>query len=152
MLEALHPGRIDLGIGRAPGTDGRTAYALRRSWDVIKEDTFPEQLESLLGFFGHDLRADHPFATIQANPDPSLTPDIYMLGSSTGGVKFAIENGLAFVFAAQINAELAVPVLNLYKEKFKSSKYFKEPKSMMSIGAFVAETERKLVTLLSLRY
>ena len=129
MLEALHPGRIDLGIGRAPCTDVRTAYALRRSWDVIKEDTFPDQLESLLGFFGHDLRPDHPFATIQANPGPSLTPDIYMLGSSTGGVKFAIENGLAFVFAAQINAELAVPVLNLYKEKFQPSKYYKEPKA-----------------------
>lgn len=143
MLEALHPGRVDLGIGRAPGTDGRTAYALRRSWDVIKEDTFPDQLEALLGFFGHDLRKDHPFATIQANPDPSLTPDIYMLGSSTGGVQFAVENGLAFVFAAQINAELAVPVLKMYKEKFRPTKYFQEPKSMMSIGVFTAETEEE---------
>jgi len=143
MLEALHPGRIDLGIGRAPGTDGRTAYALRRSWEVLKEDTFPDQLESLLGFFGHDLHPDHPFATIQANPDPSLTPDIYMLGSSTGGVRFAIENGLAFVFAAQINAELAVPVLKMYREKFKPSKYYQEPKSIMSIGVFTAETEEE---------
>ncbi|NLJ01239.1 MAG: LLM class flavin-dependent oxidoreductase [Bacteroidales bacterium] len=143
MLEALHPGRIDLGIGRAPGTDGRTAYALRRSWEVIKEDTFPDQLEALLGFFGHDLRSDHPFAAIQANPDPSLTPDIYMLGSSTGGVQFAVENGLAFVFAAQINAELAVPVLKMYREKFKPSKYYQEPKSIMSIGVFTAETEEE---------
>jgi luciferase family oxidoreductase, group 1 len=143
MLEALHPGRIDLGLGRAPGTDGRAAFALRRTWDAIKQDLFPEQLEELLGFLGHDLRKDHPFASITASPDPSLTPQLYMLGSSTGGVQFAIENGLAFVFAAQINAELAVPVLNMYRQKFKPSKYYQEPKSMMSIGVFTADTEEE---------
>ncbi|MFA5650056.1 MAG: LLM class flavin-dependent oxidoreductase [Proteiniphilum sp.] len=143
MLEALHPGRIDLGIGRAPGTDGRTAYALRRSWEALKEDTFPEQLEALLGFFGHDLRPDHPFATIKANPGPTLTPDLYMLGSSTGGVRFAIENGLAFVFAAQINAEMAIPVLKIYRNEFKPSRYYQEPKSILSIAVFTAETEEE---------
>ena len=118
------------------GNGWRTAYALRRSWDVIKEDTFPISW-SIAGLL-HDLRKDRPFTTIRG-PDPSLTPDIYMLGSSTG-VQFAVENGLAFVFAAQINA--AVPVLKMYKEKFRPSKYFQEPKSMMSIGVFTAETQR----------
>lgn len=66
-----------------------------------------------------------------------------MLGSSTGGVQFAVENGLAFVFAAQINADLAVPVLKMYKERFRPSKYFQEPKSLMSIGVFTAETEEE---------
>src|SRR5690554_2259003 len=60
MLEALHPGRIDLGIGRAPGTDGRTAYALRRSFEILREDTFPEQLSDLLHYFGHDFPEKHP--------------------------------------------------------------------------------------------
>jgi len=106
MLEALYPGRIDLGIGRAPGTDGRTALALRRSWEAIKQDTFPEQLTELLGFLGHNLPDKHPFAHINASPDPFLIPEIYMLGSSTGGVEFALTKGLPFVFAAQINADL----------------------------------------------
>jgi len=140
MLEALHPGRIDLGIGRAPGTDGRTAFALRRSWEVMKQDTFPEQLDDLLGFFRHDLPANHPFSSVVSSPDPSLTPALYMLGSSSGGVQFALEKGLAFVFAAQINAEMAVPVLNHYRKHFRPSKYYSEPCSILSIGAFTAET------------
>ena len=143
MLEALHPGRIDLGIGRAPGTDGRTAFALRRSWDVIKHDIFPDQLTELLGFFGHNLPENHPFANIKASPDPSLTPEVYMLGSSTGGVQFALEKGLPFVFAAQINADLAVPVLKMYRERFRPSVYLQEPKSILSIMVFTAETDEE---------
>ncbi|MDD4777914.1 MAG: LLM class flavin-dependent oxidoreductase [Fermentimonas sp.] len=147
MLEALHPGRIDLGLGRAPGTDGRTAYALRRAWEVLKEDTFPEQLEDLLHYFGHDFPEKHPFASVVASPDPTLIPDIYMLGSSNGGVKFALDKGLGFVFAAQINADMAVPVLKFYKENFKPSKYYSEPKSMLSISVFTAETEEEALYL-----
>ena len=140
MLEALHPGRIDLGIGRAPGTDGRTALALRRSWEICKEDTFPGQLDDLLGYFAHDLPGDHPFAHVIANPDPSLTPALYMLGSSSGGVQFALEKGLGFVFAGQINAEMAVPVLRYYRDNFKPSRYYAAPESILSISVFTAET------------
>ncbi len=143
MLEALHPGRIDLGIGRAPGTDGRTAFALRRTWDAIKHDIFPDQLTELLGFLGHNLPEKHPFVNIKASPDAALTPEIYMLGSSTGGVQFAIEKGLPFVFAAQINAELAVPVLKMYRQRFRPSVYLQEPKSMLSIMVFTAETDEE---------
>lgn len=143
MLEALHPGRIDLGLGRAPGTDGRTAFALRRSFEILREDTFPEQLDDLLHYFGHDFPEKHQFENITANPDPSLTPDIYMLGSSSGGVKFALDKGLGFVFAAQINADMAIPVLKFYRENFKPSKYYSEPKSMMSISVFTADTEEE---------
>lgn len=147
MLEALHPGRIDLGLGRAPGTDGRTAYALRRAWEVLKEDTFPEQLNDLLHFFGHDFPDKHPFASVVASPDSTLTPDIYILGSSSGGVKFALDKGLGFVFAAQINADMAVPVLKFYNENFNPSKYYSKPKSMMSISVFTAETEEEALYL-----
>ena len=143
MLEALYPGRIDLGIGRAPGTDGRTALALRKSWEAIKQDTFPEQLTELLGFLGHNLPDKHPFAHINASPDPFLIPEIYMLGSSTGGVEFALTKGLPFVFAAQINADLAVPVLTMYRRQFKPSEYLQEPKSILSIMVFTAETDEE---------
>lgn len=143
MLEALHPGRIDLGLGRAPGTDGRTAYALRRSWDVMREDTFPRQLDDLLGFFSHDLPEEHEFTRVIANPDPSLVPQLYMLGSSTGGVQFAIQKGLAFVFAAQINADMAIPVMQLYRQQFRPSKYYDQPKAILSISVFTADTEEE---------
>lgn len=143
MIEALHPGRIDLGIGRAPGTDSRTALALRRSWEIMKEDTFPEQLDDLLGYFAHDMPINHPFAKVIANPNPSLTPDIYMLGSSSGGVQFALEKGLGFVFAGQINAEMAVPVLRYYRNNFKPSMYCNEPKSIFSISVFTADSEEE---------
>lgn len=143
MLEALHPGRIDLGLGRAPGTDGRTAYALRRSWDVMREDTFPRQLDDLLGFFSHDLPEEHEFTRVIANPDPSLVPQLYMLGSSTGGVQFAIQKGLAFVFAAQINADMAIPVMQLYRQQFRPSKYYDRPKAILSISVFTADTEEE---------
>jgi luciferase family oxidoreductase group 1 len=143
MIEALHPGRIDLGIGRAPGTDGRTALALRRSWEIMKEDTFPEQLNDLLGYFAHDLPDDHPFVRVIANPDPSLTPELFMLGSSSGGVQFALDKGLGFVFAGQINAEMAIPVLRYYRDHFKPSKYCVEPKSIFSISVFTADTEEE---------
>lgn len=143
MLEALHPGRIDLGIGRAPGTDGRTAFALRRTWDVIHQDIFPNQLEDLLGFLGHNLPDNHPFRNIKASPDPSLSPEVFVLGSSTGGVQFAIQHGLPFAFAGQINAGYAIPVLNTYRKKFKPSAYLSEPKSILSIIVFTAETEEE---------
>ncbi len=143
MLEALHPERIDLGIGRAPGTDGRTAFALRRTWDAIHQDIFPDQLTELLGFFGHNLPENHPFVNIKANPDTSLTPAIFMLGSSTGGVQFALEKGLPFVFAGQINPDYAVPILKMYRQKFKPSVYLEKPKSILSIIVFTAETDEE---------
>lgn len=143
MLEALYPGRVDLGIGRAPGTDGRTALALRRSWELVREDVFPEQLEELFGFFGHNLRTDHPYSNITASPDPSLTPEFFMLGSSMGGVQFAVKHGLAFVFAAQINAPMAVDALQYYQKNFIPSKYYSKPKSILCMVVITAETDEE---------
>lgn len=143
MLEALYPGRIDLGLGRAPGTDGRTAFALRRNWDLVKNDVFAEQLEELIGYFGHNLRADHPFSTIYASPSPTLTPEIFMLGSSTGGVQFALKHGLPFVFAAQLNAPLAVDVLRYYKKNFQPSEFLPAPKSILCIVVITAKTDEE---------
>ncbi len=150
MLEALYPGRVDLGLGRAPGTDGRTALALRRSWELVRNDLFPEQLEELFGYFGHNLPEDHAFHSISANPSPTLAPEIYMLGSSTGGVQFAIQHGLPFVFAAQINAPLAEEVLKKYRQHFRPSNYLSEPKSILSIIVVTAETDEEALQLAEL--
>lgn len=143
LLEALHPGRIDLGIGRASGTDGWTAWALQRSREALAANDFPEQLDHLLSFFSRDFPRTHPFSNITPPGDSSLVPDMYMLGSSEGGLQFAIEKGLGFVFAAHLAPQLAIPILRSYRKDFKPSLYTKEPKSILAIGVIAAETEEE---------
>jgi luciferase family oxidoreductase group 1 len=146
LLEALHPGRIDLGIGRAPGTDGLTAYALRRSREAVSSYDFPEQFNELLSFFQRNFPADHPYSKIIPIPDEtdhSLIPDIYMLGSSTGGVEFAINEGLGFVFASHLAPHLTIPVLRAYRNNFKPSILMSEPKSILSTILITAETDEE---------
>lgn len=143
LLEALHPGRIDLGIGRAPGTDGLTALALRRSREAVTTYDFPDQLTELLSFFSHQFPEDHPFARITASPDPRLTPDIYMLGSSDGGMRYAAQYGLGFVFAAHISPRLAIPMLRAYREHFVPSVWTPVPRSILAIAVVAAETDEE---------
>src|SRR5699024_10527576 len=99
ILEALHPGRIDLGIGRAPGTDNLTALALRRSREAVVTYDFPEQFTELLSFLSHEFPVNHPFKDIKASPDSQFMPDVFLLGSSGGGMQVAAQYGLGFVFA-----------------------------------------------------
>lgn len=143
MQKTSHSGRVDLGLGRASGTDGATALALHRSREVILTNNFPEQLEELLGFFSRDFPNDHPYSSIKLAGDSSLKPEIFLLGSSFGAVEFAINKGLGYVFAAHLSPELAVPVLRSYHEKFEPSKYMKEPKGVLSISVITAETEEE---------
>lgn len=143
LLEALHPGRIDLGIGRASGTDGLTALALQRSREALYANDFPEQLEHVLSFFSRDFPQSHPFSNIKPPGDSSLVPAMYMLGSSQGGLQFAVEKGLGFVFAAHLAPQLAIPVLQSYHKNFTPSAYMKEPKSILAIGVITAETEEE---------
>ena len=82
MLEALHPGRIDLGIGRAPGTDQITAAALRRSVEPLSDDDFPRQLVELIGFFSGEFPEGHPYRHVKAVPGNGDMPEIWLLGSS----------------------------------------------------------------------
>ncbi|QHW32235.1 LLM class flavin-dependent oxidoreductase [Paenibacillus rhizovicinus] len=143
LLEGLHPGRIDLGIGRASGTDGQTMLALLRSRELMWANDFPNQLEDLLSFFKRDFKKDHPFSQITPPGDKSMIPDVYMLGSSEGGLQFALDKGLGFVFAAQLAPQLAIPILRAYKNEFKSSSYLSEPKSIIALMVIVAETEEE---------
>ncbi|MFD2115361.1 LLM class flavin-dependent oxidoreductase [Paenibacillus yanchengensis] len=147
LLEALHPGRIDLGIGRAPGTDGVTALALRRSREAVTTYDFPEQFAELLGYFHRNFPQEHPFQAISASPDSSLVPDMYMLGSSNGGMQFAAEYGLGFAFAAHISPHLAVPMLRQYREQFQPSAAFPQPKSILAIIVIAADTDEQAAYL-----
>lgn len=143
LLEGLYPNRIDLGIGRAPGTDGLTALALRRSREAVVTYDFPEQLNELLSYFSHQFPDDHPFKGITPSPDKNLTPNIYMLGSSNGGMQFATRYGLGFVFAAHISPQLALPMLRAYRENFTPSSFMSEPKGILAIVVITAETEEE---------
>ncbi|WP_433581118.1 LLM class flavin-dependent oxidoreductase [Paenibacillus amylolyticus] len=143
LLEAMYTSRIDLGIGRATGTDPLTAYALRRSQEAVRSYNFPEQFQELLAFFQKNFPADHPFSNITPIVGDSLIPDIYMLGSTTGGVEFAINEGLGFNFSYSNSPQLAIPVLRDYRNRFKPSPLGTEPKAILTVTLITAETEEE---------
>src|SRR3712207_1944121 len=121
VLEGLHPGRIDLGIGRAPGTDQLTALALRRSREALIADDFQSQLAEMLAFDNADFPDDHPFRAITAVPVGVNLPPLWLLGSSDYGAQVAAALGTGFAFARHINPEGAEYAIPLYKEQFSPS-------------------------------
>ena len=143
VLEALHPGRIDLGIGRAPGTDRRTALALRRAKEALGSDDFPEQLAELLAFAGDGeaFSDDHPFQSVKAMPDDIPFPPIWLLGSSDYSAQAAAMLGTGFAFAHHINPSFAVPAIQLYRRMFTPSKRLKEPEVILTTSVVCAETD-----------
>lgn len=146
LLESLHPGRIDLGLGRAPGTDGITALALRRSREAVTRYDFPEQFAELMAFFTKSFSPEHPFSNISATAEEAI-PDLFMLGSSDGGMQVAAEHGLGFAFAAQISPQLAIPMLRNYHERFKPSKFLSKPNGILAIIVICAATEEEAKAL-----
>jgi luciferase family oxidoreductase group 1 len=148
VLEALHPGRIDLGIGRAPGTDQLTAYALRRDAEKMDADDFPSQLGELLAFAGaRPWPANHPFRQVRAAPTDVPLPPVYLLGSSAFSAQVAAANGFGFAFAAHIAPDVAVDVLRLYRERFRPSEEFPEPYAILGHAVVCAaddETAQRL--------
>ena len=119
-LEAVAPGRIDLGLGRAPGSDGRTAYALNPNAGSAA-DNFPAQLRDLMGWLGDGLPENHPFREVHASPEVSTRPEIWMLGSSDYGAQVAAFFGLPFCFAHFItDGQGCAEAMNLYREGYRN--------------------------------
>jgi luciferase family oxidoreductase, group 1 len=148
MLEALHPGRIDLGLGRAPGTDPRTALALRRSREALGADDFPEQLAELLAFAQEEeFPAGHPFRSVKATPFDVKLPPIWLLGSSDFSARAAADLGLGFSFAHHINPNFAVPAINIYRQNFRPSKYRQTPHVILTTNVICAETDEQVAAL-----
>ncbi|GHO46634.1 LLM class flavin-dependent oxidoreductase [Ktedonospora formicarum] len=145
VLEALHPGRIDLGIGRAPGTDPKTALALRRSRDAMNADDFPEQLAELRAFAnaGDEFPEGHPFRSVKATPDDVELPPLWLLGSSDFSAQAAALLGVGFSFAHHINPNFAVPAISLYRTAFEPSEHLKEPKVILTTTVVCAETDEE---------
>ncbi len=144
VLEALAPDRVDLGLGRAPGTDGVTAIALRRSREALGADDFPGQLAELRGYNTVEASAANPFSRIKASPADVPLPPIWILGSSDYGARLAAALGLPFSFASHINMTMAVPALRYYREAFVPSETLQEPKAMLAVSIIASEDEEEL--------
>src|SRR5262245_37955274 len=140
-LESLYPGRIDLGLGRAPGTDSQTLRALRRH--PGSAETFPQdvlELQTLLGPL-------QPGQTVQAVPGAGLSVPIWILGSSLFGAQLAAELGLPFAFASHFAPDLLMEALEIYRALFKPSKQLDRPYAMVGVNVIAAETDREALRL-----
>ncbi|MCA1655932.1 MAG: LLM class flavin-dependent oxidoreductase [Pseudonocardiaceae bacterium] len=136
-LEALHPGRIDLGIGRAPGTDRRTALALRRTMAGLSAEDFPQELADLIGYFEGDNDL------IKAVPGAGHEPAIWLLGSSGFSAQLAGLLGLPFSFAHHFSSANTVPALELYRANFRPSRRLAEPYAKVAVNVICADTDER---------
>lgn len=139
MLEALFPGRIDLGLGRAPGGDMRTAQALA-SGQYSAADHFAEQVQDLVGFLDDALPADHPYAQVKAMPAGASAPPVWLLGSSDYSAVLAAALGLRFAFAHFISAQGGDLVTRAYRERFRPSAREASPHAVVCAFVICAET------------
>src|SRR5690349_15011073 len=121
MLETLHPGRIDLGIGRAPGSDQRTARILRHGPGALGIEHFPRQIQDVVAFLHDDLPPGHPWRGVHAMPSGASTPEVWLLGSSDESALLAAELGTAFSFAHFINDLGGAEVTRVYRARFRPS-------------------------------
>ncbi|MDB6156110.1 MAG: luciferase family oxidoreductase, group 1 [Chthoniobacteraceae bacterium] len=135
-LESLYPGRIDLGIGRAPGGDQNTARALRRSLGS-SGDTFPQDLMELRSYF----QPAAPQQLVKAIPGAGLKIPIYLLGSSDFSARLAAELGLPFAFASHFAPDYLLPALDLYRKGFKPSAMLDRPHVIVGVNIFSADTD-----------
>jgi luciferase family oxidoreductase group 1 len=137
-LASLYPNRIDLGLGRAPGTDPLTSYALRRSLKSDVDD-FPNDVAELISYLG----PKDPDARIRAVPGEGTEVPVWLLGSSTYSAQLAAMMGLPFAFASHFAPTYLMEALKIYREKFQSSKYLEEPYSMACVNVIAADSDEE---------
>ena len=142
MLSGLHPGRIDLGVGRAAGTDARTTLALQRDRRQASPDDFPQQLVELLAYLEDDMPEDHPFRRLTLLPGRPEVPDVWLLGSSAQSGIWAAELGLPYAFADFINPDGA-EIARFYRGTFTPSKTLAEPRTIAAVWALCADTDEE---------
>ena len=149
MLGSLYPGRIDLGIGRAPGSDQITAAALSFPGQPKEIRHFPRQVVDLLGFLNNDLEDGHFFSSISAGPGEPEVPDVWLLGSRYESANMAAQLGLPFAYAHffGINVEEGPAIVANYRQNFQPSEQFPEPKINVGVHVVCAETEKEAARL-----
>lgn len=152
VLDAIAPGRIDLGVGRAPGSDGLTAHALNPN-AATAADHFPGQVRDLIAWLeGGELPENHPFRAIRAQPAGPGAPEVWMLGSSDYGAQLAAYLGLPYCFAHFItDGRGAREALDLYRENYRPSDRHPAPHPALTVWALAADTEAEAERLYSSR-
>ena len=144
MLETLFPGRIDLGLGRAPGGNQRTLLALAHPRHPIDVRAYPEQVDDLIGYLGESLPPEHPFAGLRPGPPTAGMPEIWLLGSGIGSAQLAARRGLPFSFAHFFgNAEQGPAIVEHYRSHFQASPLFAEPRVHVAVQVMCAETREQ---------
>jgi luciferase family oxidoreductase group 1 len=143
ILEALYPGRIDLGLGRAPGTDPATSYALRRRQGITEEDDFLERFQELMLLETRGFPAGHPFHNVRAMPSDVPLPPIYLLGSSDYSAQLAGQIGAAFAFAHHFASFPADEAMRLYRDSFRPSASHDRPHAILGTQVMVADTDEE---------
>jgi luciferase family oxidoreductase group 1 len=138
-LEALHPGRIDLGIGRAPGTDPATSRALH----PFSPNEFTQQLAELRALSSGALPPEHPFRSVRVIPAGVDLPPIWILGSSGASAQLAGSLGLGYSFARHFSAAPAGPAIEAYRESFRPSPWFREPHAILAVAVVCAPTDEE---------
>ena len=155
VLEALFPGRIDLGIGRAPGTDPVTSYALRRRQDSASDDDFLERFQELLLLERRDFPEGHPYNAVHAMPKDVALPPIWLLGSSGYGAQLAAMVGTGFSFAHHFSDHDAVAPMLGYREQFKPSATLERPYAILGCAVVCADSDEeaeRLATTIDLNW
>jgi luciferase family oxidoreductase group 1 len=141
VLEALFPGRIDLGLGRAPGTDPVTSYALRRRQDARDGDDFLERFQELLLLERGGLPEGHPFRSVHAVPTDVALPPIWLLGSSGYSAELAAAAGMGFAFAHHFAEHDAESAMRSYRAHFKPSPQLSQPYAILATAVIAADTD-----------
>ncbi len=147
MLEALHPGRIDLGIGRAPGTDPGTAAALRGISPSLAVEDFPQHVVDVLGLLGDPVSEHGMWERFSATPRPNSSPTVILLGSSDFSARLAGQLGLPFAYANHFDTGLTMVALDAYRKNFRPSESLHEPHAIVSANVLAADTAEQAAFL-----
>jgi luciferase family oxidoreductase group 1 len=155
VLEALYPGRIDLGLGRAPGTDPATSYMLRRRQGISEEDDFLERFQELMLLETRGFPEGHPFHKVRAMPSDVPLPPIFLLGSSDYSAQLAGQIGAAFAFAHHFATFDAVEAMRLYRDNFRPSPSHDKPYAILATHVVCADSDEeaeRLATTVELNF
>ena len=151
-LETLYPGRIDVGVGRAPGSSMRVMQALSHGPGSLPIEAYPQQVSDLVHYLADDLPPTHPFADVHVTPRGDTMPQVWCLGSSLDSAHIAGTLGLPFSFAQFINPEDGPRAVQVYRRSFQPSEWLAAPRVSVGINAICAPTEEEAIRLSWSRY
>ncbi|MBT5773920.1 MAG: LLM class flavin-dependent oxidoreductase [Dehalococcoidia bacterium] len=152
MLETLYPGRIDLGVGRAPGSSAHVARAMALGPGALSIEHYPNQVADLMGYLANDLPEGHPFQDVRAQPVGVGHPQMWLLGSSLESAQIAAALGLPFSYAHFINPEAGARAIKLYRDRYEPSEWYPEPQVTAGVSTVCAPTTEEAIRLSWSRY